>query len=282
MESFFTSLMLKADRELHYLRTKYPSKEREAEEACKMLQVAYARLENFELSHVFSSAQEEITYYKVLKPKIGSQLIYFSGIYHIESERPKSGLRAGKEYLLRELEKIRDYFEDNIGFVCYYRSNENYLDHLYFQRKMTYPGQVSFSTRDPEKGYSVNYEFKAAKLLANDLLHTYLRDQLRALDEPAAPPVSTIPPRPDLKWSESKSALVELIYAIRETGALNFGKADIKEIAELCERTFHVKLGDYYRTFNDMRGRKTGRTKFLDTLRSALIARMEEQETRLV
>lgn len=71
-----------------------------------------------------------------------------------------------------------------------------------------------------------------------------------------------------------------MIYALHAQGAVDNGKADIKDIAAVFEHLFNVELGDYYRTFLEIRVRKTGRTKFIDSLRNSLIKRMDEADDK--
>ena len=72
--------------------------------------------------------------------------------------------------------------------------------------------------------------------------------------------------------------MIELIYALHSTDAINNGTADIKDIAYFVERIFRIDLGNYYRAFLEIRMRKNGRTKFLDTLKEELIKRMDETD----
>lgn len=81
---------------------------------------------------------------------------------------------------------------------------------------------------------------------------------------------------PKLNWAGSKTALTELIYALHAQGV--FDNADIKIIAKTFESIFNIDLGDFYHTFMELKNRKVNRTKFLDSLRDALIKRMDEQE----
>lgn len=83
-----------------------------------------------------------------------------------------------------------------------------------------------------------------------------------------------------LKWTESKAALVELIYALYSSDSINKGRAEIKEITKLFEILFNVQLGDVYHTFLEVRSRKIERTKFLDYLKESLIRRMEEADEK--
>ena len=82
-----------------------------------------------------------------------------------------------------------------------------------------------------------------------------------------------------LKWTASKTALTELIYALYAQGVFDKGNADIKAIAKVFEQMFDIDLGDFYHTFMELKARKINRTKFLDSLRDALIRKMDEDET---
>jgi len=80
--------------------------------------------------------------------------------------------------------------------------------------------------------------------------------------------------RNGLDWSASKTDLIELIYALHTRNV--FGKnRDLKEVVVFFENVFNCELGQYSRTFLELRLRKKGQTKFLDDLRSGLIAKIE-------
>lgn len=79
-----------------------------------------------------------------------------------------------------------------------------------------------------------------------------------------------------LKWTGTKSALIELIYALQSVDAVNNGKADIKQIADSFEHLFNISLGNYYRQFQEIRLRKNGKTNFLDDMREKLIQRLDD------
>lgn len=81
-----------------------------------------------------------------------------------------------------------------------------------------------------------------------------------------------------LFWTANKTDLIELIYALQSSGAINSGTADIKEMATACELLFNIDLGDYYRTYLEIRSRKTNQTKFLDKMKDSLVTRMESAD----
>ena len=118
--------------------------------------------------------------------------------------------------------------------------------------------------------FSTIADYKAAKILANDLIQVYIEDQLNNNSQKNPFDKSS------LNWVESKTALTELIYALHSQGA--FGTADIIARAKTFENTLNISLGDFYHTFMELKSRKINSTKFLDSLRDALIRKMDEQD----
>ena len=81
-----------------------------------------------------------------------------------------------------------------------------------------------------------------------------------------------------LKWTAPKVALTELLYALNSEGVFNNGTADLKDIAEFFEYIFEIDLGQYRRTFLEIRARKSDRTKFISSLNEALLKRMDNAD----
>lgn len=69
-----------------------------------------------------------------------------------------------------------------------------------------------------------------------------------------------------IQWTAPKAALIELIYALYVSKTFNNGQTDIKQIADAFQRMFNYELGDYYKTFSEIKTRQKSKTKFLDEL----------------
>lgn len=239
------------------------------------------KLKNIILKYKFKNQNEEIKFFKETKPKFFAPLIYHLKIYKIESRKPNGSNEIRKKYLLHELEKLKHYFDSNLDFYRYYRTQSNYLDHKYFLRgKYDIRLTVDSFFFEADERVSTSHDFKVAKILAHDRLQVYLEEELSILDRKETNMTSQDVPKVKLYWTESKTALIELIYALHSQGAIDNGKADIKDIAALFEHYFGVELGDYYRTFLEIRVRKTGRTKFIDSLKYSLVKRMDEADDK--
>jgi hypothetical protein len=58
-----------------------------------------------------------------------------------------------------------------------------------------------------------------------------------------------------LKWTASKRALLELIYALYLTMSINHGRISIKELVGFFSHTFNIPLPGYHATIKKMTAR---------------------------
>lgn len=246
----------------------------------EFLQRSLEDLRTYIVNHSFSSKEEEIYFFKHIKPEVLSRLLYFTEIYNTEMRKPHGSIEVLKKYYNDRLDELTSYFKSNLDFYQYYRSKATHLDNHYFVR-----GHIDFKLcpncvpydRDPE--FSTCYDHKAAQILANDMLCIYLNKKLHGVDKQViiAKSRSFLPEHP-FRWTATKIAAVELGYAIYAAGVLNNGQADIKEIMTFMEASFQIDLGDYYRTYITMKDRKKDRTSFLNSLIKSLLKKMDEDD----
>ncbi|VTP91500.1 RteC domain-containing protein [Sphingobacterium daejeonense] len=221
----------------------------------------------------FKNIDEEIHFFKYQKPVIVSKLIYYNAIYKIETRRPYGNKRI-KKYFAKELKKLKRFFDNNIDFYKYYRSNNSFVDEKFFVRgKHDIRLWLDTFYFEADHRFSTSHDYKVAKIIANDLIQVYLEDRLNNINVKKSSDNS-------LKWTASKTALTELIYALYSHGVFNGGNTDIKLIAKGFEDAFNIELGDFYHTFMELKARKINRTKFLDSLCEALIKKMDEQDEK--
>ncbi len=234
---------------------------------------AITKLREFAMRYRFENKNEEINYFRNVKPKFLSKLIYYRQIFVIKSNVPV-GLSADiNAYYLHELSGVKNYIDSNREFLIYYRSNSSLLDEIYFVRKE--PDLWLSLNSDFEKdNFAAVYDHKLSKLLAYEEVAAFIIQSINKLSnhEDINTNVHTI------TWTGSKVSLIELLYAIQTSGACNNGTLDIKNLASHFENIFNVKLGNFYRTFQEIRIRKISRTTFLDQLKESLIKRMDDSD----
>jgi len=248
-----------------------------AEVSIGLINKTLVELKEYIRKHHFIIQLDEITFFKEIKPSIYSKLIYFIKIFNIESKRPTGSDKSQKKYLFNELAKLELYFSENLEFYQYFRNNMSYLDDKYFVRgKLDLRLYVNSFSYDSDPDFSTSHDYKVAKILANDLLCIYLKSELAVLERKEYSRTGQ-PRKSKYAWTDSKISLVELIYALQACGCINNGSVDIKEIALFVENIFDIDLGDFYRTYLEIKNRQNP-PKFIDNMRAALIKKIEEQD----
>ncbi|HMM16726.1 MAG TPA: RteC domain-containing protein [Petrimonas sp.] len=247
-----------------------------------ILENGFTKLKEVVSTFIFPSKIDEITFFKEIKPQLFSKLIYFRKIYQIELNRPISNYDTIKFYLEKEHEQINLFFNKNAEFIQYYRSGQTTLDEYYFLRgrhEIELNLESFYFERDPN--FSTNFDFKLAKLLANDMLAAYLNYQLSKIKYQEENNIFQNESKlPYAKWSDKKTALGEIIYGIYEEKSINAGDIEIKALADIFGKMFHVDLSDIYHIFLEIRSRKGNRTAYLNRLISALNRRMDEADSK--
>lgn len=79
-----------------------------------------------------------------------------------------------------------------------------------------------------------------------------------------------------LVWTAKKVELIELGYALKAAGVINGGMAELNQIMTTLEKSFHLDLDNYARTFQEIIYRKSGSSKFMDKLKYDLLAQIDE------
>lgn len=229
----------------------------------------------------FTNAQEEIHFFREVKPQFLSRMLYYGRLFTIEAGLPVGNRTDREAYLQKELARIKEFFDDNKFFYQYFRSGETYLDEKLFLRREenSFPLQIYDVHADP--AFSTGFDYVLSRIKANEMLLAYLNKALDAMcNEPATAPKEVGKPAKTLQWTEAKSALIELIYAFKARGSFNNGKATLKEITDYLQLVFGVEITNPSRDFQDILSRKRSVTIYLDGLKESYLKYIEGMEER--
>ena len=217
---------------------------------------------------VFSSAAEEVHFFKNLKPLFISQFIYCSKVLEIEVAKPNAGQHMLKDYYETELQQLKNFVDEYRDFYEYYRRNATYLDQKYFVRKQfDFKMSVNPHLYSFDENFTTSHDHLIAQIIANDRLEKYLLQCVYRIEGYFYEKFSDKSP---LTWSGSKSGLIELLYALHVMRCFNGGNADFSETVKFAAKSFNTDVGNIYKTLHEIKNRKTGRTKFLSTLAESL------------
>lgn len=226
----------------------------------------------------FETTPDEIDFFKNIKPIPMSYLIYFTELRSCELRKPKAGTSYQIEFFEKEMRKINKFFSRNLDFVNYMEQGYTYIDHQFFTRN---PGNSFPFTpmtdyyQYPE--FSSSHDMLWAKVKAMYRFIHYIREAMQKLNAGNAI-LFDEKKHKVLLWTAPKTALTELIYALYSNGALNHGGADINTIASSFEDFFNVKIDNIYKTYSEIKERKSSKTKFLEELMLNLQQKIHKED----
>ncbi len=216
--------------------------------------------------YVFQTPQDEIYFFKELKPRMVSKLLYYKELLKLETSLPpsKNDKRRHYEELLT---RIHQYVVCNREFYEYYRSRTSVRDEDLFVRR-SYKDIV----RDDcclinyDSKLSTSHDFNVATIIANDMLTSHLENKLEELDGNFTTKYN--PTNNKIIWTGTKVEMAEMIYGLYYKQMLNNGNIDIKEIARVFSIAFNIELDDktLYRCLQDIKKRYPIKAIFLQNL----------------
>ncbi len=276
MENFCERLYEALENELHEITVANDPIENQLKRSILLCRKAMTKLRSFVLNNPFKSMLDEIRFFRETKPLFYSRYIYLISVYNFEMLRPTGSTEIFKDYIKREQEDLSRFFVHNQLFYQYYRSASDHLDQSYFTRGV-FSLYGDLDDFEHDNTFSTTHDYRLSKILANEKFSKYLENRIFQIETQQ----SIAPVEEDdtyLNWTAPKAGAVELLYAFHAAGVFNNGTASIRQVAGFVTRTFNIKLGDYYRLFQDFRIRKKDRTKFLQFLIDRLTQRMDEMD----
>ncbi|MEY4835043.1 MAG: hypothetical protein RI980_1158 [Bacteroidota bacterium] len=281
MNPKYNILLNKLNEQLNFIDLEIDDQIKKCEQAITIILKSIKELKKTSTKSNFKTETEEIQFFKEIKPQFTSKLVFYNRVYKIEMKKPNGGNKILKKYYNNELQILKNFFDSELEFYQYYRSGNIYLDYKYFLRgKFDIKLALDPYYFETDTTFATSHDFKVATILANDLIELYIENQLIMLENKENSEKSQRKPSVKLTWTGSKVALTELLYALHTEGVFNNGTSDLKDIAKYLEHAFEIDLGDYYRTFLELRMRKTSRTKFLSSLTDSLIKKMDEADEK--
>ncbi|WP_423820438.1 RteC domain-containing protein [Salinimicrobium sp. TIG7-5_MAKvit] len=224
----------------------------------------------------FENVPDEIEFFKNIKPCPMSYLIYFTEMRSCELRKPKAGDNFQIRFYEKELRKINKFFHKNNDFVHYMEQGHSYMDHQLFTRnhRKNFPFTPMINYYQyPE--FSTSHDMLWSKVQAMYRFIHYVRESIQEL-KPGGKDFIVEKKHKIVLWSGSKTALVELIYALYATGDLNHGTADLATIISSFEDFFNIRLDNTYKTYSEIKARKGIRTKYLQNL----VLQLEQKMSR--
>ena len=230
-------------------------------------------------NYVFLSIQEEIYFFKELKPKLVSKLIYYKAILKLETTLPQTKKDKKKKYE-KLLTEINQYAVKNRDIYEYYRSRASRKDEDFFVRR-SYKDIIKNDCCliNCDSKICTSHDYKMANIIANDMFTSYLENKLDELNGKCKFNITQIDHK--FNWTGTKVDMTELVYGFQASGCINNGNVDLKELAIFLGTIFNMEIdSNLYGNYSDIKSRKVPKTRFINTMSDKLIEKMDNEDSK--
>ena len=269
--------------QIHHQEEKFSSQMMPtAEEAYQMTLFLKEMLFNIKAQVIqdgFTNEQQEIDFFKNIKPQILGKLIYYNKVFRIETTCPVSNGKIHQSYYENQLKALKSEYKERIcneDFYRYYRAVRTDRDHTYFRLgQINYHDGLKSGVFEIDLSFSTYYDNKIAYIIANELLYIYMLTKISPEENPDLILLNGEANK-DISWTNSQNALIELIYALYASNSIAYGKIGIRKLALIFQVLFRTPLNDIHHSFHRMKTRAGSRTAFLDHLKISLEEYMDK------
>jgi hypothetical protein len=133
------------------------------------------------MDHEFASIEEEIDFFKSIKPLFTSEIVYYSLVYHAELFQPTKNSEL-RNLLLRERNRLSKFVWNNPDFYDYYKSGQNDKDEFYFTRANNdLSNIINAPIHDADSTTATSHDYLVAQIIALERYDKYLDEKLKVL-----------------------------------------------------------------------------------------------------
>lgn len=210
-------------------------------------------------TYQFLSIDEEIAFFKQVKPQIDHVYIYLKLLLEFYNGYNWIAYRNTKIYK-QKIEKILEFLHPHKEFHTYLKSGASHYDKFYFRRmaETNKPRTIYNFNADPM--VCCSHGFLMAMIMAYERFEQFCNYHIQQIKNGNIKYKSTA----NFQWKAKKVDAIELVYALYYSGAIDTSLCTIYDLAYTFEHLFKIEITEHiYRDFIDIKRRKIEPAKFL-------------------
>jgi len=133
--------------------------------------------------YVFDDQQEEITFFKVLRPRFIALIDYFTLLYKSALFQPQDEAQ-NLEYWQHERDICKNFLSRNQSFCRYYEQGKTTLDHIYFVQENNQQSLL-FGVSENKGHTTTSYSYLLARILSIKKYYRYILEKINFLSTAA-------------------------------------------------------------------------------------------------
>jgi len=247
--------------------------------ALRLIRQSLNRLKEDMEAHPFKDAQEQIDFFKYVKPSFYQWQIYYTELYTIETGFPIGDAEKQTAYLAQELRYIERFFQQYAFLYQYFKLDANELDNLYFIRGEDIQSVLIPNVPEVNPGFATSGDYLFSKFMAFEKIKDWLIEKMLYMKGNGVNPLQLNTEPDDLKWTGETINLAEIGIGIYQTKQMNNGTATLAQIFRWLEEKLQVKIGVPSKRVSELRRRKRlSRTQYLDEMKENIISKLDKED----
>jgi hypothetical protein len=134
MQTFTENLYSEMQAKFHNLTIESYTDIQIVNRAIKIAKDFLGQLNDFIKTYEFNDKDEEVYYFKIIRPMFLKEYYYYRWLLNIELDKP-CGQEKIKSYCEDQIAQFNSHLRENRAFYTYYITGEEYLDELFFAGK---------------------------------------------------------------------------------------------------------------------------------------------------
>lgn len=130
--------------------------------------------------YLFADQQEEIGFYKTLKPKFIALMDYFTQLYKSVLFQPEDS-SGRKEYWKNELDNCKDFLSKHSAFCQYYEQGNTGMDHIYFAQQNNQQPLI-LGINENNRHIITSYSHLLARLISVKKYQRYIQQKIDSFE----------------------------------------------------------------------------------------------------
>ena len=178
----FTSLHIALLKEIEASRKSCITELEHVEHVFKIALIYWYKLKEQLNDFTFKNKDDEINFYKNVKPKFTSHIEYMILINHALLLVPVENKEFEREFWEGELQILNRFKEKNAAFVNYYTCEKTHHDHQYFlPENYDLANFIVSRPYDTGTGFMTSHDHLVATYLAQEMYNDYVKKKLIAI-----------------------------------------------------------------------------------------------------
>jgi hypothetical protein len=230
--------------------------------------------------HTPGTKQEEISYCKIVLPKIYCWYIFHQEWYAMIAAVPVTTAENVKTFWLDELRVMSRFPAKYPLHYGYYKLSGTDLDELFFIKHQEPQSALTPEVPEYDAIFPTPCGYLFAKFRAYEMLTNAIISEIGEKPQITHSQNTVRKRKREIRWTGDSINLAEIAFGIHDTGQINDGTATLAEIFEWMEEVLHIKLGRPTRRFDSIEARKNiSPTDFLDRMKREINARIDQKYT---